>query len=194
MGLKSFLKYVFILVLLNMTSCQLLPEPENFNAVIDIILKNESGVPIQIKAYFKGIQYDDFILQNQEEKINKFNEYSPARGFPAVADTLKQNSLNVFKNVIKKIPEFGENGYLYGMRDSVIIIFDKKRKIIQNCKNYSDLNCLNIPKNLVFISNEKNRVGKQKTKTNWIKKENFTGKFKLILGKEDYDRATTINN
>jgi hypothetical protein len=186
---RFILKIFYFLCTFSFSGCQILPEPENFKTVYDIVLKNESGVEIHVKAYFAGSEFDNFVLKNNEQKINHFNQYSPSKGNARIPDSLKQNGFNVFSNIIKKFPDRLNENYLYGIRDSVIIIFDNKKAIIQKCDNYKDTSCYSLYKNLVFITKESNRVGKQKTITNWRKKENKTGPFVITLTKEDYDRA-----
>ncbi len=76
-------------------------------------------------------------------------------------------------------------------RDSIIIIFDNKRQIIQTCLGKNVSECRDIPKNLGNIAMEKNKWKKRKLN----RKEKVIINFvRVILTDEDYERATPIKN
>jgi hypothetical protein len=193
MGYKFVLKNsLYILITLIIVGCQkLFPQPQ-YIYVYDIILKNETGVNIRVEAYFEKEKLDDITIKNNEKVINHFREFKDEASYGHnTPDSLKQNEKNVFKNVIVKKPKYGRLFIIHGTRDSVAIIFDEKKVIVQKCDKESFLdNCPEITKNLGSMLTLQNQARKQYVK--WIKKENVRGPYQITLTKEDYDRALPI--
>jgi hypothetical protein len=192
MGSKFAIKIVCWFISLKiLLSCSTALE-NDFPTVYDIIVENKSGHTVRIEAYFQKIKYDNITIINNEQIVNHYREYgNNGKIRPFLADSLKQNWQNIFKNVIEILPYNNSpvTEYIHSSRDSVNIIFDEKKVIIQTCK--VDLgSCPEIEKNVGFMIN--NTFSQRKSKTRWIKRENQSGPFVLTFTKEDYDRATQI--
>ena len=139
-------------------------------AIRDIILRNESGVDLRVEGYYKKKRYDNITIKNNSEVVNHV-EY-------LYADANKYSTLNIFA-----AEPFG------GQRDSIAIIFEEKKVIIQSCPTKDFVAYCNLEKDLDVIAREPNKL--YPTKRNAIKKANIS-KFKMTLTKADYDRAKPI--
>ena len=165
---------VVIVSLFSITSCVnfLIIDPMYDRTIIDIILRNESGFDIRVESYYKKVRYDNITIKNNTEVVNHV-DYK-------IADVNLYNIYNVFI----------EDPKISYVRDSVAIIFNEKKVIIQTCPNKLYLSsCDDIEKNLGLISIEKNKLHK-----NWwnaIRKA-YIMKVGITLTKADYDRASPI--
>jgi tRNA(Leu) C34 or U34 (ribose-2'-O)-methylase TrmL len=147
-------------------------QPENFDSTRDTRLKNGSSHKIQVKAYVQRKLLDAFVLDKNAEKVSIVTY--------ALKDINKYNTANVFKF----------DTLTSGHRDSIIIIFDDKKQIIQTCERQLIYNCDDIPKNLDIIAKETNKWKKNR----WSgKNKTVTSYSRVILTDEDFDRAVPID-
>jgi hypothetical protein len=147
-------------------------ELSEFKVEYDLVLYNESGYDIKLLAFSQNVIYDEINLKNKQ-KILKRVSYLPR-------ENGKYNIFNIFK--------YDEN--LRGARDSVIIIFDEKRKIIQSCNNKSIDLCPDKTKRLTSIY--PHGIKKGRTKRKFFEEITDLGEYSITLTKEDYDRAVPI--
>jgi hypothetical protein len=168
----KILAYTYIAMVCN--SCNLIYgalEPGFDYTSRDIRLKNGSSHRIQVKAYINRKLLDDFVLEKNAEKVNKVTSNNK--------DIDKYNIYNVFKF----------DSLTSAFRDSIIIIFDDKKQIIQTCGGQSVSKCEDIPKNLDIIAQETNKWRKNKRS---LIKSSTTSFTCVILTDEDFDRAVPI--
>jgi hypothetical protein len=176
MGLKfNKLKNVFVILSsLSLVDCSYsrFAELSEFRVEYDLILKNESSYDIKIFAFNKNEILDELELKNNQ-KILKRVSYLPI-------EVGKHNTNNIFK--------YDEN--LKGYRDSVIIVFDNRKKIIQSCNGKPIFDCKEIIKSISFINIY--GVKRGKTRRYFFEKITDLGEYSMTLTKEDYDRAVPI--
>lgn len=141
------------------------------------IIKNNTNYIIRILAFYESKQYDEIII-------------SPNDAFSKEAIYVGENSeSSIFDKTL--------NPGLGAIRDSVVVIFDDRKVIVQFCKRGNDLgrcggltNGVPIEKNIAnIITNSENQISKD-VKRKGLKKQ--TGPFVITFDNSDYERAVEL--
>lgn len=138
------------------------------------IVENETDYDMRIKAYYKSQLADDILIHPKDSFKKKEVWQGEGQG----------NTMSLFDGSVEQ-----------GKRDSIVIIFDDKRYIVQWCPNGKtlDLRCdslsnYEIPKNLAKITN-------YQVRTDIYRKANlkrYTGPFVITFTNEDYEQAQEL--
>ena len=155
---------VSVLLFSFLTSCE---EPGLFRKPKWIgVISNETEYQISISAYSRKVKEDSFYINPGEKLSREFTERE--LGFTKGLFYLPEG-LDVNNKLI----------------DSVVIIFEGKRKIVQFCGGGSLGNCDNIPNNLVNLWEKRNQILDKGGNLLF----GYLYKYEISLTKDDYNSA-----
>jgi hypothetical protein len=127
------------------------------------IVKNSTNYKVQIRAFYKSKKYDEINLGTKQSLVKN----------------IKDSSLRSIFSTEQ-----------FGYRDSILIIFDEKKAILQYCVNITDANaCPQIEKRIHDLSRKEYKYGR--SNVNYRKKSSRVTSCYEITN-EDYDRAVPI--
>ena len=131
------------------------------------IVSNETDYQISIIAYSRTVEQETFYINPKKKLTREFNERE--LGFTEGIFYFPEGSINEKNRLI----------------DSVVIIFEGKKKIIQYCGGKHLGNCESIPNNLVNLWEKRNQI---------VDKDGnflfgYLYKYQISFTKEDYNSA-----
>lgn len=160
-----FVTTVSILLLSFLSSCEdhgLLREAKWVG-----IISDETNYEITVNAYSKALKLDSFYINPKKKLTREFTERE--LGFAEGIFHFPEGSLNQKNRFI----------------DSVVIIFEGNKKIVQYCGGKHLGNCESIPNNLVNLWEKRNQI---------VDKDGnllfgYLYKYQISFTKEDYNSA-----
>ena len=131
------------------------------------IISNETNYDITISAYSRNVKKDSLHLGSKQKLTREFTERE--LGFTEGIFYFPEGSLNVDNRPV----------------DSVVIVFERNKKIVHYCGGQNLANCDNIPKNLVSLWNQRNQI---------VDKDGnllfgYLYKYQISFTKDDYNSA-----
>jgi hypothetical protein len=146
-----------------LSACDLNIPGVNYTVDKTYIVKNSTNYKVQIRAYYKSKKYDEINLGTKQSLVKN----------------IKDSSLRSIFSTEQ-----------FGYRDSILIIFDEKKAILQYCVNITDANaCPQIEKRIHDLSRKEYKYGR--SNVNYRKKSSRVT-YCYEITNEDYDRAVPI--